>query len=139
MTIHEMPVKWDAIQFLPDESVWMIPRSTYQGYEIVIAGQPNQPDPQLLEFAKRVIDDRERWTSLSRGFLWDFMDRSKFPPADEDWYADAFRFESPDIFTIEFSHVADPYGLWIVELHQSRLREEDPDSYAVQEFRRRNH
>ena len=139
MTLHEMPVKWDAIQFLPGESVWMIPRSTYQGYEIVVGGESSRPDSLLLEFAKQVIESREQWISLSRSFLWEFIERSKFPPENEDWYADAFRFESPGIFTIEFSHVADPYGLWTVELHRSRLSGKDSDSYAVREFRRRNH
>ena len=139
MTIHEMPEKWDTIQFLPGESVWMIPTSTYQGYEVIVAGDSEQPDADLLEHAKRVLAARDRWVTLSRDFLWDFIDRSKFPPADDDWYADSFRFESPDMFAIEFSHVADPYGLWTVKLRQSRLREEEPGSYSIQEFRRRNH
>ncbi|GEP46199.1 hypothetical protein BGE01nite_54900 [Brevifollis gellanilyticus] len=133
-----MPVKWDAIQYLPDELVWMIPSSTYQGYEIIVAGDSRQPDQHLLEFAKRIMECRDHWVSQSRDFLWSFIDRSKFPPADENWYADAFRFESPGLFTIEFSHVADPYGLWTVMLRLCRQDEEGLGSYAVHEFRRCN-
>ena len=139
MGFDEMPIDWTALRFLPDESVWMNQSSWRQGYEIIISGKEDCPDQSSLDFAKRVMANREQLVDLSRSFLWEFVDRSKFPPAEENWYADSFRFELVNSFIIEFSHVADPYGLWTVELHESRLGEEESDSYGVQEFRRRNH
>ena len=138
MAIYELPVDWDRISYLADEKIWMIPCSTYQGYEIVVGGSPQSPDPQLLNFAKEIMGEREKWVSRSRDLLWEFIDRSKMPPPEEDWFADAFRFENAKQFIIEFSHVADTYGLWIVELREHRLREGD-ETYNVHEFRRRNH
>ncbi len=139
MTVHKKPINWNAIRFLPDESVWMIPSSIHQGFEIIVSGEADQLDQRILEFSKRVMKECDRWTGLSKDFLWEFIDRSKFPPDDEDWHADAYRFDSSNKFSIEFSHTADPYGLWIVELHQAHLCEGDSDFYVIQKFCRQNH
>ncbi len=137
MSIRKPPVQWADLRFLPDEHVWMVRSSTYQPFEVVVGGSQEAPDSNLLRLAKEIIGDRDRWVSLARDFLWGFVDRSKMQPPEEDWFADAFRFEEPGQFVIDFSHGSDPYGLWIVKLRRPCLGVYDA-GYVVHEFRRRS-
>jgi hypothetical protein len=124
------------MRYLDAEGAWLFLSPENPECEVLISGDPSQPDATRLALVQGAVAALGDLRSRAISYLEEFVDRQRFAKGSE-WFLVGMQSippnETTEQFTFHFSLDADTYGLWAVTFQLSSGR------YFPVAFARRQH
>jgi hypothetical protein len=124
------------MRYLEAEGAWLLPSLQSSECEVLVSGEPSQPDATRLVLVQGAVAALGNLRSRAISYLEEFVDRQRFANGSE-WFLVGIQSippnETTEQFTFHFSLEADTYGLWAVTFQLSSGR------YFPVAFARRQH
>jgi len=105
------------MRYMEAEEAWLCADPEGRDIEILVAGTRTQANAARLAFVESVLAEFESVAAAAKGFLDEFVDRSRFAEGGE-WFIEGISSTLPDgeeQFTVQLTIESDTYGFWTVK------------------------